>query len=537
MTAIKSDWTSAADAFKASLAAKIPADLLLPETALSSDQPLASVLASALSPKEQDIQSLDATALAEAIAAKTYTSVDVLKAYARAAVIVHQRTNCLMDFFLDEAMDRAKWLDEQLEKTGKTVGPLHGVPISVKDHLGLKGHMMTGGFLSWVDKYVAPKDSSLVAALRAGGAVFWVKTTNPQGIMHLETKSFMGTTTNPYNAKLTSGGSSGGEGALVGGGGSPLGIGTDIGGSIRSPCAHNGLFGFKPTSIRLPKGGNKSAQAGNECIVGAIGPMGRSIRDLELFINVVLASEPWKLDPSSVRMPWRPAEVAFIGGEKPKVGVMWEDGVVKPLPPMRRALEYAVEKLKAAGVEVVEYPAFKQKEGWEILSKLYYTDGAKRTLGFIEESGEPVLPLTQWVIDQGAKELPATGIWDLVARRDMYRSEYNAHFQSLGVDVILCPPAPGPAPQHETSKYWSYTGMFNLVDYPAGIFPTGLFVDPKLDGKEEREFLGEEDALVWKDYDAEIAEGAPVSLQVAGSRWEDEKVMAAMDVISSIVRK
>lgn len=106
---------------------------------------------------------------------------------------------------------------------------------------------------------------------------------------------------------------------------------------------------------------------GQESIAGAIGPMARSARDLSLCIETILKAEPWKVDSSQVGMRWRSDEVSWKGGEKPRIGVMWNDGVVIPQPPMRRALKKAVDKLKAAGFEVVDYKPYKQAEAWDIL--------------------------------------------------------------------------------------------------------------------------------------------------------------------------
>ncbi|WVQ86005.1 hypothetical protein IAT38_008173 [Cryptococcus sp. DSM 104549] len=528
------DWQTKAKAFKDGLTAKFPKEYILPSPIPS--EPLSIILDKVLTSEEKDITSLDATTLAAAIAEKKYTSVQVIKAFAHASVVVHQKTNALVDFFLDEAVERAQWLDDELERTGKTVGPLHGVPVSVKDHMGVKGHELTGGYLSWVNTPPAT-DAVLVSIFRQAGAVFWVKTTNPQALMALETNSFLGPTMNPFNAKVVSGGSSGGEGALVGGYGSPLGAGTDIGGSIRGPASFNGLFGFKPTAPRSTVLGGKGTQAGQISIPLAIGPLAHSAQDLELFVTTALAGKPWRLDPAVVAMPWRPEEVTFSGkGGKLRVGVLWDDGVVKPLPPLRRALELTVKKLKEAGVEVVDYKAYEQKKGWFITSALYFTDGGVASLAEITKSGEPVLPLTKYIHEMNTKNRSAHELWDLINQRDAFRAAYDAHFASYDVDVIISPASPGPAGAVGTTKYWSYTSIFNLVDYPAGVFPTGITVDPKVDGKEKREYWGAEDEQVWTAYDAKLQAGVPVGLQVVGPRWEDEKVMEALKIVSGIVR-
>lgn len=137
----------------------------------------------------------------------------------------------------------------------------------------------------------------------------------------------------------------------------------------------------------------------------------------------------------------------------------------------------------------------------------------------------------------------------MATRRDAFRAEYLAHFASADVDVILCPPTPGPAPRLETSKYWNYTSLFNLLDYPGAVFPTGLTVDDSDMPDPAYKFTGESDKLVWEacgclpEKDAWLMaddspgsfEVAPLSYQLVGQRWEDEKLMEALEVVSGIV--
>jgi amidase len=166
----------------------------------------------------------------------------------------------------------------------------------------------------------------------------------------LETASNLwGRTVNPFNTLLSAGGSSGGEGALVGCLGSPLGVGTDIGGSIRAPCAYNGLYGLKPSSRRISYAGINTTLNGQIAMLAVAGPMGRSVRDLSLFTEVLCTDEHWLKDPSVVERGWVAHEVP--SNSKVKIGVMRWDEVVMPHPPIQRAIARAVEQLKEAGHE------------------------------------------------------------------------------------------------------------------------------------------------------------------------------------------
>lgn len=271
----------------------------------------------------------------------------------------------MLELFQDEALQVAKELDEYQAKNGKTVGPLHGVPISIKDHIRQKGHAAPCGFLYAVDQ-IAKEDSHLFAILREAGAVPYCRTINCQAVMHLECRSAWGATLNPHNVDLVPGGSTGGEGALLAMHGSPLGVGSDIGGSVRSPAAACGIFSFKPSIGRVPNTGAEtlSAAPGYEGIISTLGPMGHSVEDLELIMRIIADAKPWNHDPSLHVKPWRQVEKK----DKIRVGVLRDDGVVRPVGSIQRALDYAVDKLKQnPNFEIVEYKPYKSERSWELI--------------------------------------------------------------------------------------------------------------------------------------------------------------------------
>jgi amidase len=174
-----------------------------------------------------------------------WTAVGVLKSFAKRAVIAHQLTNCLTEIFIDKALKRAAELDAHYERTGKPIGPLHGLPISLKDQICIEGLETTMGYVSWIGDY-AKENAVVVDLLLKAGAVPYVRTNVPQTLMWPEAfNNIFGRTTNPYNRTLTPGGSSGGEGALIALKGSPLGVGSDIGGSVRIPAGFCGLYALK----------------------------------------------------------------------------------------------------------------------------------------------------------------------------------------------------------------------------------------------------------------------------------------------------
>lgn len=152
----------------------------------------------------------------------------------------HHQTNCLTEL-LPEAIYDAEACDEHLALTGRLIGPLHGIPLSLKNQIGVASHLTNAGFVAWINN-TSRHDAAIVKTFRKLGAVVFARTNQPQAGMHLETSNnIYGTTVNPRNRQLTAGGSTGGEAALMGMNASVLGIGGDIGGSIRIPAAFNGV--------------------------------------------------------------------------------------------------------------------------------------------------------------------------------------------------------------------------------------------------------------------------------------------------------
>ncbi|CAF3762672.1 unnamed protein product, partial [Rotaria magnacalcarata] len=246
-----------------------------------------------------------ATQLVTLLALGQLTAEQTIRAYLKRSGIAHQLTNCVIEFLDEEAINRAIHLDEEFKRRGGPIGPLHGLPISVKHMVTMRNRRNNAGWMKWIDR-IGEDDAIILKILYEAGAIFYVRTTEPQSLMQLECNSpIYGITFNPFNRNLTSGGSTGGEGALLGLKGSVMGIGTDIGGSIRSPAANNGLYGLKPTTFRLPREGLKVTQAGREGIIGVLGPLVRAREDIHLFMKTILDTEPWLRDPSLVPIPWR----------------------------------------------------------------------------------------------------------------------------------------------------------------------------------------------------------------------------------------
>lgn len=481
--------------------------------------------------------------LVASLASGRYTSTTVTNAFLRRAGLAQALANCVTELLPERAVARAKFLDEYLSKHGKPIGPLHGLPISVKEHIGMKDLGLNAGFVSWWD-HKGEDDALVLKILWNNGCVFYARTTQPQTLMHLETSNNLyGVTVNPFNSQLTSGGSSGGEGALLALRGSCLGLGTDIGGSIRSPSANCGLYGLRPSSYRIPVSGWSATMGGQEQVVAVLGPLSTSLEGVKLFMKTVINSKPWLNEPSLVPIPWRDQEhyLTKPSGKKLKVGVMWHDGIVKPHPPVTRALQEVVDKLKGhESVEIVEWKPYEHDEAWSIISSLYFCDGGQEEIAAVEASGEPWRPLSKFILKDNkyVKKLTVEEVWYWTMKREGYKTEYAKVWNETAtgnsetgepegtVDVILCPVGPGAAPPLDCARYWGYTAQWNLLDYPALVFPVTK-VDLAVDVvDQDYRPLNEKDEYnhqLWKS-GPEKYKGAPVSLQLVGRRYEDEKV-------------
>lgn len=224
--------------------------------------------------------------------------------------------------------------------------------------------------------------------------------------------------------------------------------------------------------------------AGADPIPGVIGPMSTSLEGIKLFMEMVLASQPWLVEPALIPMPWK--TIRYSAGQPLKIAVMWNDGVVTPHPPITRAMREVVSRLNTIpGIEIIDWKPHLHDEAWAIISSLYFTDGGAENAATIAESGEPWRPLTEWIIKQNpcVKKLTPQKLYYWQEEREAYRKEYANVWNDTAtgadergrrsgmVDVILCPVGPGVAPAHNTAKYWGYTSQWNLLDYPAVVFP------------------------------------------------------------------
>ncbi|OAA54531.1 Amidase [Niveomyces insectorum RCEF 264] len=501
-----------------------------------------------LSPEEIEItEALSARVLLSRLARGELSAVQVTKAFCHRATIAHQLTNCLSEVIFTQALADAKALDVAFQRNGRrTVGPLHGLPISLKDQYRVRDTETSLGYVGWLGRKETPETESwIVQELRRQGAVVFAKTNVPTSLMAIETNNnLIGYTLNAANRLLSSGGSSGGEAALIASGGSLLGLGSDVGASIRLPSGYNGIVGLRPSHGRLPYLGVANSMVGHNTLESVVGPLGRSIEDLRLLVKTVLAAEPWKADPKVLKLPWRDDEeldaLRKIVARKLTFGVLRDDGVVSPQPPVQRVLQDAVTKLKTRGYEeVIEWDPPAHSEAFDIAFKAFTADAGHDIHTQLALSGEPPVPEIAAVY--GATAPPPDGrpsvndLWTLQRRRDAFQELYVQYWETTPVDALLVPVAPAVGYERGKGLYPGYTAAFSVLDYSVVTVRAGKAEKTRDKVRERFGPRGEFDREIQAQYDPELFDGSPVGLQVVCRRLEEEKVLAIAEEVEKII--
>ncbi|KAI0669931.1 general amidase [Trametes maxima] len=508
-----------------------------------------------LTDRELEItETADVSTLLKKLANTEWSAVEVTTAFSKRAIIAHQAVNCLTEIFIDQALERATELDAYLKEKGTVMGPLHGLPVSLKDQFPIKGLETVMGYAAWIGK-VAEDDAVVVKLLLQAGAVLFVRTNVPQTLMWGETyNNVFGRTLNPYNRRLTPGGSSGGESALIAMHGSPLGVGSDIGGSIRIPSHFCGIYGFKPSSHRIPSYGVVNSLDGQESVPTALGPLTTSLSGVTAFFRSILDQEPWRYCPSTVPKPWSEDDYSLKsrgGGVKLCFGIMWDEGSIKPHPPILRALAITQKALEAAGHKVIEWKSLKHADYVAIARSNFLADGSQDYNSCLT-TGEPLINSMDPNADPNdipafripRQPLTAFQIWQLNKEKRALRKELLDRWEATAsetgtgrpIDVLICPAAPYAAVPHGQTRSSIYTIIWNTMDYPALIIPVTK-VDPEVDVKPTREdFWSEEDKRVHGMYNPDIYKGVPVGIQLVGPTLQEEVVLGVGGVVDAALR-
>ncbi|RMY68496.1 hypothetical protein D0864_11328 [Hortaea werneckii] len=467
-----------------------------------------------------DAFQLDVVQTAPALDIGDYDTATLLARIARGELTA-KHTNCMSEALFDRAFKRAQELDDHLATTGRIVGPLHGLPMSVKDQFDVKGVDTTLGYVGRSFK-PAEHNATIVATVESLGAVIITKTAIPQSILWNETESpLWGVTTHPGRPHLTPGGSSGGEAALLALSGSLVGWGTDIGGSIRLPAALCGLFGLKPSSTRFPYSGVPVSHEGQSHVPSSVGPLARDLSTLTTVTKECLLAEPWNLDPNVTPLPWREDVYRFIQQQPLKIGIIFDDGVVKPHPEIETAVRLAADWLQTAGHELVIWDASDHIDCIAIMDQMYRADGGEGIRRDVEAAGEPMIPHVAALVGS-SKPISVYDYWQLNRQKIRAQESYNKKWNesatlppwSAGdgsqkqqsqssrlVDVLISPVAPHTAVPHRTARWTGYTKVWNFLDYAALSIPFGtLEQESSFGGRLPKIYAGDARKSYLRDY-------------------------------------
>jgi len=502
---------------------------------------------------------LSAVEIAGRVAAGTVSARDVVSAHIARIEQVDRQLNAVVIPLFEQAMRDAAAADEW-QAQGKVLGPLHGVPITIKECFHVAGTLSSIG-IGRLTQEPMTEEGPLVRRLRQAGAIVLGKTNVPQLMLLHETDSpVYGRTNNPWNLDRSPGGSSGGEAAIIAAGGSALGLASDLGGSIRQPAHCCGIQGLLPTAHRLSIIGKRSNLAGMEALSMQPGPLARHVADLELALRV-LAEPGNETDPYVA--PVRLGESAAVRIESLRIGMWTSDGYFPASPALRRSVVESAAALRARGATVEEFDPPDVAGAVGLYFGLFSADGAadlRRLLGssrrdwrinrLVRLGGAPGLvrqPLT-WLLSRiGQRRLAqligctggisADAYWRKTAARAAYTRRFARAMAERRLDVLIFPPHALPALKHGSSMHLptaaSYCFLANLMGMPAGVVAA-----TRVRATEETDRPASRDVVERDAREVEIGSaGLPVGVQVMAPHWREDVVLSVMAALEEHFRR
>ncbi len=435
---------------------------------------------------------LSATELAALIRKRKVTSREAVEAYIAQIEKVNPILNAVVKDRFQQARTAADSADQKIKRTAPEKLPLfHGVPCTTKESIQLTGMPHTAGLLAR-KKRKARKDAPTVERLRAAGAIPLGVTNTSELCMWMESYNHVyGRTNNPYNPKCTVGGSSGGEAAIVAAGGSPFGLGSDIGGSIRMPAFFNGVFGHKPTGGLVPEGGQFPPPENEANLYQATGPLTRKAEDLMPLLKILAGPVPNDKWCRKMKLG-NPAQVNM---NNVTVYDVADNGRLNVSTDLKRAQRRAARALSRRGAKVKKFAIEDFKYSFDIWASML-SAASQTSFRAMMGDGTPVNPfrhLLQWFVRLSPHTLPAIilGVLEvtyeamsgLTGRVDRFvalgQKIKRELIEELGPNgVILYPPYVTPAPRHYRAMLppfnWVYTAIFNVLEFPVTQVPLGL---------------------------------------------------------------
>ncbi len=450
-----------------------------------------------------DLTFLPAVVMAQHVREKKISPVEVADAHLAKIERLNPKLNAFVHVDADRVRREARAAEAVVMK-GQTLGPLHGVPISIKSSIDVAGFRCEAGTRLRAGN-IATQDAPLVVRLRQAGAIVLGTTNTPELLMAWETDNCLnGRTNSPWDLEHTPGGSSGGEAAAIAAGMSAGGVGSDGGGSIRVPAHFSGICGLKPTPGRVPSTGHFPPSGGPFALIGVVGPMARSVADLKALFEVMQGPDDG--DPCAAPVPVRwPSDHE---ARKLRIGYFEDDGRTPVTPETRVAVRTAAEALRGAGFEVVPFRPEGLEEARLLWKKFFVTAGGMLIRPMFHGREHDLSPMLKQFLEWSAAEprLTADTLLEAWIGRDVLRTKFLEQMREY--PILLCPAAAIPAFRHgerswkidgKTIEYfdaWSYTEWFNLLGNPGAVVPV-----------------------------SHSADGLPIGVQIVGRPWEEEQVL------------
>ena len=414
---------------------------------------------------------------------------------------VNPGLNAVVEVLRHSALAEAAESDAR-HRRGEATGPLEGVPFSVKDSIEVQGTVCSAGTLGLRNRPKSISDAAVVAALRQAGAIPIARTNLPDLLFAFESDNLIhGRTNNPYDAARTSGGSSGGEAALIAACASPFGLGSDAAGSVRLPAHYCGIASIKPTSGRFPRTGHVPPPAGWLEQIWQIGPLARRVEDLQTLMP--LLGIPDGADRTVIPMPHGdPRSVAI---NQLRVAYFTDNGIVAADADTTRVVRQAAEALRqrTRSVTAAKPPSIEQS--YELEMGIIGPDGGNGLRDYLQAIGSTdTHPLLEgWLRKLPPYRTDLAGFAAYWTELERFRDSMFHFLQDY--DVILSPVAStaavlhGQSTQDQIFRGFSYTMTHNMTGWPAGVVRCG-----------------------------QASDGLPIGVQIAAAPWREDVVLAVL---------
>lgn len=274
-------------------------------------------------------------------------------------------------------------------------------------------------------------------------------------------------------------------------------------------------------------------------VLCASGPMCRTLRDMELFTRLILSAKPYLEDPRIVPIPWTGLETPI--NRRLKIGIVEHDGFIDPQPPVKRAVAWARSKLSdpkyASSWDIKTFHPHGAQEAWTKIRRMYWPDGGKGEIDPITAAGEPIHPLSAWIWKDAEPHgmQTASEVSAMRGERDRFRIAFAKAWEEQDVDVVIGPAFVGPASAHDTAFYWTYTSLYNFVDYPGVVFPTPVKAEAGEVYAQDYAPLSDACAHVKQLYQESNFENAPINLQINARKYHDNELFGALAVLKDVL--